>query len=52
MQACCCQVTRSFVSLYFITSNEDAEAGNSQWRAFRVDVRDEFTLEVPVGITV
>jgi len=25
----CCQVTRSFVSLYFFTSNEDAEAGNS-----------------------
>jgi len=24
MQACCCQVTRSFVSLYFITSNQDA----------------------------
>jgi len=26
MQACCCQVTRSFVSLYFITSNQDADA--------------------------
>ena len=26
------------MSLHFITSNEDAETGNSQWRAFRVDV--------------
>jgi len=26
MQACCCQITRIFVSLHFITSNQDAEA--------------------------